>query len=360
MYPSLLITHHKRVLSIIFALILLSIFLILLLYQLDRWPALWWDEGWTLDAARNWIEHGQLVHFLEGQPIPLRSTLRLPLILPVALSMRLLGVGIWQGRLPVVLFTILTLGLVFYLSSQIYNKKTGLITLFLMLCISPINIHPIMLGRQVISEIPMMFYLLAGYSMLWLAMTRSPGWGVGAILLFGIALNAKLQVPPFWLVSMIMALSISIRRHKEKLSYLLTGVAIGSFAVAGIIFFLQQRVMQGSFSDSTNLAILFKTIIFVPNSFVRLRALVNVLLLAFPQTMGFILIGKTIFTTSLTSNKPSSSAEINQFIVYKEIIQSALWVLGVSWLVWYALGGCFGIAIYFHHFLLGGYLLWDT
>ena len=68
------------------------------------------------------------------------------------------------------------------------------------------------MGRQVLAEMPMMFYLFAGYCMLWFAMNKSLAWGIGAALFFGVAIHAKLQVPPFWLVSMLIGIWMSISR----------------------------------------------------------------------------------------------------------------------------------------------------
>jgi hypothetical protein len=50
----------------------------LLLYRLNDIPTLWWDEGWTLSAARNWIEQGHLGNYLDGQPVPPRIPVRNP------------------------------------------------------------------------------------------------------------------------------------------------------------------------------------------------------------------------------------------------------------------------------------------
>ncbi len=97
------------------------------LYRLNNWPSVWWDEGWTLDAARNWIEHGHLGHYMDGIPIPARPLVRFVVAVMVALSMKIFGIGVWQGRLPGVIFTILSLVLLVYLTSTIYNRKLVLL-----------------------------------------------------------------------------------------------------------------------------------------------------------------------------------------------------------------------------------------
>src|SRR6266545_829549 len=62
-------------------------------------PGMWWDEGWTLSVARNWVERGHYGRLLDGQLAPPGLEASLVVTAPIALSMRLFGVGIWQGRL---------------------------------------------------------------------------------------------------------------------------------------------------------------------------------------------------------------------------------------------------------------------
>jgi hypothetical protein len=40
------------------------------LFRLDSVPPLWWDEGWTLSVARNWLEHGHYGRLLAGDFVP--------------------------------------------------------------------------------------------------------------------------------------------------------------------------------------------------------------------------------------------------------------------------------------------------
>src|ERR1041385_1891173 len=44
--------------------------LFLLTVSLDSVPPLWWDEGWTLSVARNWVETGRYQRLLAGHLVP--------------------------------------------------------------------------------------------------------------------------------------------------------------------------------------------------------------------------------------------------------------------------------------------------
>src|SRR5881628_3186587 len=141
-----------------------SLLVALALLAIGLWnlssPPLWWDEGWTLSVARNWVERGHYGRLLGGDLAPPGLEAAFPVTAPVALSFRLLGVGIWQGRLVGVLFMVATFLMMYYLASRLYNRKVALGTLFVLL-LMPMHpdVHPLISGRQVLAEMPMFFYL---------------------------------------------------------------------------------------------------------------------------------------------------------------------------------------------------------
>src|SRR5438552_11749930 len=94
--------------------------------KLGSVPPLWWDEGWTLTAARTWVERGHYGPLLAGQPAPRGMEAAFSITAPIALSFRLLGVGVWQGRLVEVLFTLGTLALIYYLARRLYDRSVAI------------------------------------------------------------------------------------------------------------------------------------------------------------------------------------------------------------------------------------------
>ena len=85
-------------------------------------PPMWWDEGWTLSVARNWVERGHYGRLMLGQLFPNGLEASFPVTASVALSFRLFGVGLWQGRLPGVLFTVGAILLMYDLARRLYNR----------------------------------------------------------------------------------------------------------------------------------------------------------------------------------------------------------------------------------------------
>lgn len=327
-------SQKKHIFPIIFGVVLLTIVIFLLLFRLNDWPRSFWDEGWTLDAASNWIERGHLGHFLDGQPIPPRSPVRFPVVIPVAISMKIFGTGTWQGRLPGVLFTLLTLSLFIYLSSKLYSLRVGIAALIIALFLTPVDINPFYLGRTTLAEMPMIFYLFAGYALLWLAIEKHPSWGFGAMLVFGIAIHAKLQVPPFWLASMVMAIWMAAKREQKTTLRILVRVAIGSTIVSVIILIIQNIVMPGSLNDPAMIKILFNSAVAVFTVPIRKAALYGVLTYALPQCLGFIWAGRRIVGI-LLNHRSNLSNFVDREETNKEILCVSLWGLGASWMVWF-------------------------
>ena len=345
--------NKKGLIKVGFWSIIIFTLLFLLLYKLDDWPSAWWDEGWYLDAARNWIEQGHLGHFLDGQPIPPRIPVRFPVLLPIAASMKIFGVGIWQGRLPGAILSLLAVGLFVYLANLLYNRKVAIFASLIILFISPLDFNPIYLGRQIWAEMSMMFYLFAGYTFLWLAIKRKPVWGLGAALFFGIANHAKLQVPPFWLVSMLLAIWVATKYKQKTTRKIIIGVVLGSIAIAAIFFAIQNRIMPGSFGDPALTRLLLNTVILVLTGPVRIRALTYGILFALPQIIGLIFVGHLILRLIFTHQISTQPTAANEERVNKDILRASLWGIAASWCIWYLTMGLFWVRYLFPAYFIG-------
>ena len=63
------------------------------------------------------------------------------------------------------------LAVLFYLARRLYNLPIAVATVLVLLFMLPqMEIHPIIVGRQVLGEMPAMFYLLTGYALFLLAL----------------------------------------------------------------------------------------------------------------------------------------------------------------------------------------------
>ena len=212
--------------------------------NIESVPPLWWDEGWTLTVARTWVERGHYGCLLNGEPSSVGLAAAFPVTAPIALSFRLLGIGVWQARVVGVVWTLGTLGLIYYLACRLYGRPVAIGTLVVLLFMLPQSqLHPIPMGRQVLGEMPMLFYLLAGYACFLLALQR-PLWLMLAVISWGITLIAKAQVLPFWTVSLLLPFLIMLYRQRWRLAVLLSLGLLGSLTVSRGLYWLQQLVMR--------------------------------------------------------------------------------------------------------------------
>ncbi len=248
---------------------------------------IWWDEGWTLSVARNWVERGHYGRLLDGQLAPPGLEASLVVTAPIALSMRLFGVGIWQGRLFGVLCMLVAFALLYYLALRLYSRPVALGTLAVLL-LTPMHplMHALLLGRQVLAEMPMLFYLLGGYVCLLLALRRSRWFLLPAVLLGGIGMSSKLQAIPFWVVSLLAPLAVALLRRRWRIAGLLAALLTGSVAVWQLMPWLQAGLLQGHTLRPRPLVGLLDVTAFVPLWVARARSLSELLGFGWPSLLG--------------------------------------------------------------------------
>ncbi len=207
-----------------------------LLISLESLPPVWWDEGWTLSVARNLVEQGFYGRLLDGARISPTLAAAAPATLPVSVSFALFGIGVWQGRLTFAAFTLLTFALMAHLAARLSGRRAGTLTLALLLAGfgSALN-HPLLMGRQVLGEMPMLCYLLAGYAAFLTALRRGKRAPVApillAIILWTLGIFAKRQALPFWAVSLAAPLALAALRRDWRSARLLALGLIGAYGL---------------------------------------------------------------------------------------------------------------------------------
>lgn len=296
--------------------------------DLEGLPSLWWDEGWTLCVARTWLERGHYGCLLAGEPASSALAGSFSVVAPVALSFRLFGIGIWQGRIVGLLFTAAALVLFSYLVRQLYNRTLAIATLLVLLLLPTREvIHPLLIGRQVLGEMPAIFYLLAGYTCFFLAQQRSSPFLLPAIGFWGIALRTKAQVEPFWLISLLVPLVLVLYKRQWRPAMLITLGVFGSLGASSPLRWGQQLLLAGHTLPFPPMQGLTDTHIVVLASGARLSALRLALTSGLPTLIG---LG---YATWLWSRNLRQQRQINA----PEIVQLMLLVLSGGWFAWFIL-----------------------
>jgi 4-amino-4-deoxy-L-arabinose transferase-like glycosyltransferase len=295
--------------------------------KLESAPPLRWDEGWTMSVARNWVERNHYGRILQGKMVPSGLEAAFPVTAVVSFSFRLLDVGVCQARAPGVFFILGTLAIVYYLACRLYNRRIAVTTLLVLLFMSPAHpdLHPVLMGRQVMGEMPMMFYLLAGYAF-FLSAQDKPLWAMPlAVFFWGVALITKAQVWPFWLASLLVPLLVTLCSRRWKLAGLLAVGMICSLTSARLLIWLQQLLLEPETNPLTPIVGLYYVTALVGVPRARLLALVATLLFGIPTLAG-LYYGIRSFIKSrdkLLAQDP------------RDVIRLALLVLTTSWFGWY-------------------------
>lgn len=307
---------------------LVLLLLAALVVRLEDLPPLWWDEGWTLTVARTWVERGHYGLLLEGQPAPPDLAAAFPVVAPIALGLRLLGVGAWQGRLVIALFSLATLALLHYLARRIFSRPVANATLGVLL-LMPIyeGLHPVYMGRQALAEMPMLFYALAGYACFLSALRRPLLFMPPTILLWTIALLAKAQPLPFWAASLIVPLLVTLLKRRWREAGLLGVALFGSYGGSRLLARFWTLLLRGHTLPGTPISGVRDFTAVIPNPSIRLEALFVTVTAALPTLLG---LGYAAWRWLKRPDKLETEPE-------KAIMRLSLLSLAGSWLGWFIL-----------------------
>lgn len=298
-------------------------------------PAAWWDEGWTLSVAQNWVRYGHYGRLIDGQLGPSGLEAAFPTTGLVALSFRIFGIGLWQGRLVGVVALLASLALLWSLARHLYSRAVAWATIGALLLLSAHpQLHPVIIGRQVLAEMSMLMYLLAGY-LACLAALRGRSWLlVAAIVGWGVAIITKSQVLPFWLVSLLLPLLIALIGRQWRMAGLLTLGLTGALGVSRGLRWLIALLLRDQTLPPAPLEGLYEVVALVLDWPTRLFAIQTTLTFALPTVLGLGFAALRLYRSHVAANsgllhRPRIDAD--------DAIRLALLSFAGSWLLWYAL-----------------------
>jgi hypothetical protein len=290
-----------------------------LLYRLDSVPPLWWDEGWTLLTARNWVELGHYGRLLDGGLAHRGLEATFPVTASIAVGFRLLGIGITQARFVAVIFTLASLALLYGLISRFYNQAIGIATLVVLIALSGhTDINVLIEGRQVLAEIPSLFFLLAGYHCFLIADKRPLLTMPAVICFWSLALLTKLQLQPFWAIAMLLPLLITMLQRQWRNAHLFAASFVGSLALHQAMQYL-----LGKYAPAFPIAGLTQTVALVLLLQTRLPVLIETLQFGSPTLLGLCW-----GLWSFLQNR-------NRAHAHHDLVRFSFLVLAGSWFAWY-------------------------
>jgi len=309
--------------------IFIVIFLFAAFFRLDAVPPVWWDEGWTLSVARNWLEFGHYGRLLEGQLVSPGLEAWPTVTASVYLSFRAFGIGVVQARLVGVVFTLASVTLLYYLALYLFNRATAVGTLLVITLLPAYaELFPVYFGRQVLGEMPALFFLLCGY-VCFLFVTRHSILALtGAIIFWSLGLATKLQAVPFWACSMMLPMAVLVIRRDWRSSTFYGVGLVGSFTAAYLLSIMWGALLRSKTGLSAPITGLYEVTAAVGSVPSRMVALIVTVLFGLPTLLGLI-----YNSWRLLNDK-------DPFREHAATVRFSLLVLAGSWFAWFM---CFSV-----------------
>jgi 4-amino-4-deoxy-L-arabinose transferase-like glycosyltransferase len=150
--------------------ILLSIFILLYSFNLDKFPRVWTDEAWFSNPAYALITLGKLGTTMKAGTIANYTYWQPPVyLLLLAGSFKLFGFGLTQARMVSVFLGFLTVLFTYLLGKRLYNKRIGLLASLLLIA-NPLFFYT---SRQVRMDIAVACFTLIALYYIYIALKDS-------------------------------------------------------------------------------------------------------------------------------------------------------------------------------------------
>jgi 4-amino-4-deoxy-L-arabinose transferase-like glycosyltransferase len=222
--------------------------LFLVFYNLAEWPLTWFDEGSHLHVPKTLVRYGVYADYSSegfrhyGPTIGVGPTV----MLPVAAAFQLFGIGLLQARVVMALFLLAAVAAFFALARTLGNASVAWAATALLVATRALSL--LEFGRQVLGEVPGLFFMLAGLAV-WFAAWERAGWGrlIGAGVLLGLAMVTKQQYLLVLGPALLAAWMLNLIWHRSAPQKVFLAPGI----VSGVCFALWQAVLIVALGPAT-------------------------------------------------------------------------------------------------------------
>lgn len=227
--------------------------LFLFFYNLTDYPKTWFDEGSHLHVPKALVTMGVYADYSSeglrhyGPTIGVGPTV----MLPVAGSFQLFGVGMVQARLIMVLYLAAALGLMFLLAQLLLGTRAAVVVMALLLTTPAVNM--VEYGRQVLGEVPGLAFMAGGFLLWFLRWRRADWWELILVgVLLGLSVVTKYQYLLVLGATLLLAwgMNLIVFKLSQRL-FLIPGIVTAAIFGAWQIFTL---VYLGPATIGENLA----------------------------------------------------------------------------------------------------------
>ncbi len=204
-------------------------------HNLTRFPAPWFDEGSHLHVPKTLVRFGVYADISSdgfryyGPTIGVGPTV----MLPIAAMFKLFGIGLLQARIVMALYLLAMLYVFYRLVEHLSGKWVAWIALALL--VSSRSVLVLDYGRQLLGEVPGIFYILLALY-LWFSKWDENDWKRLSLigLFFGLAMITKYQYLLFLAPTLVLSWLLDIFYYKTSShrNFLIPGiVAASSFGI---------------------------------------------------------------------------------------------------------------------------------
>ena len=193
-----------------------------------------WDEGWNFCVAKNLVQHSHFGCSILGQlTTPRLANSWLPIVTAAA-GFKLFGLDYVAGRVFITLLTLLAVFVLARVARGFSGARAAIATVIILLLLSAeARLHPLIIGSQVWGEMPMVLCVGLGFLLLAAAVKLDGVKALGAVLaasvFFGVALQTKVQLQPFWFLAMGGTTVFLVLRSAKREAALFLMVLLGSY-----------------------------------------------------------------------------------------------------------------------------------
>jgi hypothetical protein len=221
---------NRRTLHILGA----ALVIFLSLFHLSDYPTTWFDEGSHLHVPKALLAFGAYADYSSDGLRYFGPTLGVgpTVILPVTAAFKMLGIGLLQARLVIVLYLLGALYFFYRLARNLGGEAVGALALALLVSSRAIAIFET--GRQVLGEVPALFFLLAAFLVWFSAWEGQRGRLVIAGVLFGAAAITKYQMLLAIAPAFAIGFVLNYLYYKGTLARVFVWPAILTAAVFGL------------------------------------------------------------------------------------------------------------------------------
>lgn len=216
-------------------------------YRLSEAPHIWYDEGYYTQVAQNFmLSGGQTLQVAPGE-FTSASTITggYPFIAPVALSYKLFGVGVLQGRSVMAVFIVAFFLAAVYLVNLLFGARFALWSAFL------IASFPMLYGngKSVLGEVPGLVYFLLTLTAL-IHLERSKYRSLFAYAASGMAAGLCVVTKPIFIL-LLPAIALVWLLYRKNIPARWDGVvlAVCIFIATMVPWFLLQFGTHDTFAN---------------------------------------------------------------------------------------------------------------